>query len=483
VWIQTYSYDSLDRLTGANETSSGTSWSEAYSYDQFGNRWVPTPLYPTLETPILQSWFLASNRINGWSYDGPGNVLSVQGMQRNFTYDAENRQITASINGVQTTYTYDGDGKRVQRVTSAGTTTYAYDASGQLIAEFSTAPATDSGTTYLTADHLGSTRLLMSDTGVMKKVYDYLPFGEEILGGTSAQPGVGGRTTVMGYNDGNSVTLPDKQSEKFTSKERDAETGLDYFGARYFSSAQGRFTSADPALFPHDITDPQSWNTYAYTRNNPLRYVDPNGEDWIEAAKAWWNAFVQPFTDALSGNPEASGSSTGPLPTTQQVVRAQADAIGKGVPFVTDAMLMLDPTGIGALTHSAMSGDSKGTLLAAVVMGTPGERLAANAAKGRAGEVLADIVKNTERIESATGTAKYRVPDILDHANQVIGDIKNFSTTLNLSNQLRDFLQYAKKQNYSITLRVADPSKVSKKLQKEIEDLGGKIESIVRQQQ
>jgi RHS repeat-associated protein len=60
-----------------------------------------------------------------------------------------------------------------------------------------------------------------------------------------------------------------------SSKERDAETGLDFFGARYMSSAQGRFTSPDPKMFPHD-TDPQSWNKYSYTRNNPLRYVDPN---------------------------------------------------------------------------------------------------------------------------------------------------------------------------------------------------------------
>jgi RHS repeat-associated protein len=58
---------------------------------------------------------------------------------------------------------------------------------------------------------------------------------------------------------------------------RDAETGLDYFGARYFSGAQGRFTSPDPPLLDQHIDDPQSWNLYAYGRNNPLRYVDPTG--------------------------------------------------------------------------------------------------------------------------------------------------------------------------------------------------------------
>lgn len=61
----------------------------------------------------------------------------------------------------------------------------------------------------------------------------------------------------------------------FTGKERDAETGLDYFGARYMSAAQGRFTSPDAPFPDQRPTDPQSWNLYSYTRNNPLL-----GPDW-----------------------------------------------------------------------------------------------------------------------------------------------------------------------------------------------------------
>ena len=65
----------------------------------------------------------------------------------------------------------------------------------------------------------------------------------------------------------------------FTGKERDTETGLDYFGARYMSSAQGRFTSPDPLYFQKEmLTDPQRFNLYAYARNNPLRFMDPSGE-------------------------------------------------------------------------------------------------------------------------------------------------------------------------------------------------------------
>jgi RHS repeat-associated protein len=60
--------------------------------------------------------------------------------------------------------------------------------------------------------------------------------------------------------------------------ERLAETGLDFFGARYVSSAQGRFTSPDKPLIDQFLDAPQSWNLYAYGRNNPLRYVDRTGE-------------------------------------------------------------------------------------------------------------------------------------------------------------------------------------------------------------
>lgn len=73
---------------------------------------------------------------------------------------------------------------------------------------------------------------------------------------------------------GGSFAHPVLQS---SGKERDAETGLDYFGARYFSGAQGRFTTPDPLGASGKASNPQTWNRYAYALNNPLKFVDPDG--------------------------------------------------------------------------------------------------------------------------------------------------------------------------------------------------------------
>jgi RHS repeat-associated protein len=70
---------------------------------------------------------------------------------------------------------------------------------------------------------------------------------------------------------------------KFTGKERDSESGNDYFGARFYNSNLGRFLSPDDGT-DQDPSDPQSWNLYAYGRNNPLKNIDPTGNACVVAA-------------------------------------------------------------------------------------------------------------------------------------------------------------------------------------------------------
>lgn len=122
---------------------------------------------------------------------------------------------------------------------------------------------------WLVSDHLGTPRIIIDQSGSPASVkrHDYLPFGEELFAP------VGGRTVAMGYASGDNVR------QQFTSKERDVETGLDYFLARYYSPQQGRFTSIDPvAMTVGRLYDPQQINLYLYCRNNPLVFIDPTGE-------------------------------------------------------------------------------------------------------------------------------------------------------------------------------------------------------------
>lgn len=90
-----------------------------------------------------------------------------------------------------------------------------------------------------------------------------------------------------------------------TSKERDIETGLDYFGARYYSSTQGRFTSPDEPFIGQDEPDPQTWNLYSYTSNNPLNRSDEDGNRWFyrqgkDGAEVQW---VNPNEDGTYTSP------------------------------------------------------------------------------------------------------------------------------------------------------------------------------------
>src|SRR5262249_53395258 len=110
-------------------------------------------------------------------------------------------------------------------------------------------------------------------TGAVQNRYDYRPFGQMIPQGVNGRPNTYPATESPGTGDGWTM--------KFTGKERDSESVLDYFGARYFSGPQGRFTGPDQPLIDQQPGDPQSWNLYGYVRNSPLNYVDLSGEDCV----------------------------------------------------------------------------------------------------------------------------------------------------------------------------------------------------------
>ena len=254
-----HAYDALNRIANIVEAADN----RQFGYSATGNMWVTTTSTawaPTSFTPRSAEWFdAATNRLVSPSlqitHDNAGHLTKIG--THNYAYDAENRLKTSTINSVTTTFEYDGEGRRVKK----GNETYVYDAFGNLAAEYGGTVSTP-GTQYVTADHLGSTRLTTGETGAPAGRLDYFPFGETIPGGASF---------------GNRPSPPTGPRQKFTGKERDTETNLDYFIARYYSAPQGRFTSPDAPFADQIPADPQSWNLYTYVGNNPLRHVDESG--------------------------------------------------------------------------------------------------------------------------------------------------------------------------------------------------------------
>ena len=254
--------------------------STACTSNRYGNRWQQNP-----------SGFLATfngnyNRIDGYTYDAAGNLLSDG--TNHYTYDAENRLSSYSNTaGVTASYVYDALGQRVEKTSNApnecsasGTVFYLRDLSGhvavytvggvnqchdEIFAGGRHLVTYDGRATFNHSDWLGTERLRIVSAYVSLPKYDELytsyPFGDALTGNLA--PPYGG---VL----------------HFTGQPHDLESNLEFFGARYYSSSMGRFLSPDwsaaPMGVPYaDFGNPQSLNLYSYVKNNPLCDTDPTG--------------------------------------------------------------------------------------------------------------------------------------------------------------------------------------------------------------
>jgi RHS repeat-associated protein len=337
----TNGYDTLNRLTSAQNTGTTSTSSQyagyylCWSYDSFGNRIMqllqssPCPASVTPSQPPATVYYNANNQVTfvsqsapstisaptGFTYDAAGGVLNDGANQ--YVYDAEGRicaEASTPVAGFTTLtgYVYDAEGNRVAKgnittvqslvsasnpygmscdpsvngFTTAGNETdyvlgpggepvtelaqdangrmnwqrtYVY-AAGALIATYDPSPDTGQpAVSFRLTDWLGTMRVTTDASGVAQSACTGLPFGD---------------------GQGCSGNVPD--SHYFTGKERDSESGNDYFGARYYASTMGRFLSpdwsaqAEPVPYAK-LDDPQSLNLYAYVRNNPLGSIDADG--------------------------------------------------------------------------------------------------------------------------------------------------------------------------------------------------------------
>lgn len=344
-----YEYDSLNRLQHVNEYQYGTQqvFVQAYIYDRWGNRSI-NQSSSSVVNKLPFTVDASTNRLGvpvnlpgELLYDDAGNLTKDTYSSSDVrTYDAENR-LEINTNGANqvSRFTYDSSGARVRRLVNGTEVWQVYGMDDELLAEYvaGSAPssaqkehgyrnrellvtATNTGNVeWLICDQLGTPRLVADKIGGLSGVkrHDYLPFGEEI------GQNIGGRTSLQGY-------VADGVRQQFTGKERDYETGLDYFGARYYSSMQGRFTSPDKPLADQDPIYPQSWNLYNYVRNNPLKYVDEFGEEIF---------YASPELEEISNNLRAESTTydealkgfegEGAPDLTIQMGDAEKDADGK----------------------------------------------------------------------------------------------------------------------------------------------------------
>jgi len=207
---------------------------------------------------------------NGNTTGGPDFTDTAATGTRTVTYNMDNMPATLTYTkGGNTTvseFTYDGAGLRAKKKVG-GSATYYVNANYEVkdgvatkyitAADLKVAQIKGNAVSYYHKDHLNSSSVMTNVSGVKVEGTEYAPYG-----------------TVRAFA-GTPVT-----SYRYTGKELDTDTGLYYYGARYYDPMIGRFITADSVV--SDFYDPQDLNRYAYARNNPMKYVDPNGHAYAE---------------------------------------------------------------------------------------------------------------------------------------------------------------------------------------------------------
>jgi len=328
---QSFTYDALNRLTSAQNAGTNCSativngrteyWGNSYSYDAWGNLLAKTPTKCSAENLSVTAG--ANNQLQGgYSYDAAGNMLHDATSGLNYSYDQENR-ITGATGF---SYTYDGDGNRVKKANGSAGTLYWYmapgivaesDLSGNLTSEYvffdgervarRDNPSSSGPIFYYFSDHLKTTDIATDAQGNIKNESDFYPWGGELQ-----------------------FLANDSNHYKFTGKERDSETQLDYFGARYYSNGLGRWITPDWAAkataVPYaEFSDPQSLNLYTYVRNLPTTKIDADGH--VQAGTAVLTAVAVCAASAPCVGTVAAGLAAAPLAAPSILAMTVAVAI------------------------------------------------------------------------------------------------------------------------------------------------------------
>jgi len=284
---QGFSYDALNRLVTASASTStqgsATTYAHSYTYDALGNlvrvtRDGTSCDYSYGSQPHAVTRVTCGSVQASYAYDANGNMTtrSQGGVSYQQQYDAENRLIrvtrTVGTRLEVTTFYYDADGNRVRQVAADGTSTLYigqwyeesqspsrgrvrtnyYYLGGQRVALRQGVVGQAGEVYWLHADHLGSLSEVSTGSTSLYGRQRYYPYGQ------------------VRYQWGSLPT-----TYNFTGQRLDGDTGLLYYGARYYDPALMRFVQADTVV--PEPGNPQALNRYAYVLNNPLKYIDSSG--------------------------------------------------------------------------------------------------------------------------------------------------------------------------------------------------------------
>ncbi|UQA61432.1 SpvB/TcaC N-terminal domain-containing protein [Polyangium aurulentum] len=278
-YTERYQYDAVGNIEKMIHEVVGLSgsWTRRYDVAPDNNRLLRTSLPGDADGDFSAKY----------GHDAHGNMTSMPHLPSiGWDFKDEKREVDKGGGG-KVYFTYDAAGQRVrkvwehngiaeERIYLGGFEIYRRSEAGSLVLERETLHVMDgaqrialaetktvdasvpnlvvsSRVRYQLGNHLGSAALELDETGLVISYEEYHPFG-----------------TTAFHAAASGVEVSAKRY-RYTGKERDEETGLYYHGARYYAPWLGRWTSADPA----GVVDGP--NLYAYGRNSPLRFVDPDG--------------------------------------------------------------------------------------------------------------------------------------------------------------------------------------------------------------